>query len=207
LRFSIYQLKPAFQKLLNAPVQLLKRRCVSPNQVTLAALGLSLLYGALLCIWPGQSLLWAALPIVLLVRMALNAIDGLLAHAAAQQTKRGALLNELVDQLADAALYLPFAYAAGLSPELVVLSVLLASLTEFTGVVALSVGSPRGFAGPMGKSDRAFAFSILGLTVAAGAPPLLGNVLLGIVCCFSIWTIRNRFKLALKDSSTAPPKP
>ena len=114
MRISIYQLKPAFQKLLNAPVQVLKRHRVSPNQVTLAALLLSLIYGLLLWRFPGQKLLWAALPIVLLVRMALNAIDGLLARAAERQTKLGALLNEISDQLADAALYLPFTYAAGL---------------------------------------------------------------------------------------------
>ncbi len=200
MRLSIYQLKPAFQKLLNAPVQLLKRQRVSPNQVTLAALALSVVYGALLCIWPGQSLLWAVLPMVLLVRMALNAIDGLLARAAAQLTKLGALLNEIADQLADAALYLPFAYAAGLYSELVVLNVILASLTEFTGVAALTVGSARGFAGPMGKSDRAFAFAILALAVAAGAPALLGNSLLGVIACLSIWTIHNRVKLALANS-------
>ena len=206
MRLSIYQLKPAFQKLLNAPVQFLKCQRVPPNQVTLAALALSLIYGALLCIWPGQSLLWAVLPIVLLVRMALNAIDGLLARAAAQLTKLGALLNEIADQLADAALYLPFAYAPGLYPELVVLNVILASLAEFTGVAALAVGSPRGFAGPMGKSDRAFAFAILALAVAAGAPALFGNSLLGIIACLLVWTIRNRIKLALAYSA-APPTP
>ena len=200
MRLSIYQLKPAFQKLLNAPVQLLKRQRVSPNQVTLAALALSVVYGALLCIWPGQSLLWAVLPIVLLLRMALNAIDGLLARAAAQLTKLGALLNEISDQLADAALYLPFAYVAGLCPEWVVLNVILASLAEFTGVAALTVGSARGFAGPMGKSDRAFAFSILAIAVAAGAPALMGNSLLGVIACLSIWTIRNRIKMALASS-------
>ena len=207
MRISIYQLKPAFQKLLNAPVQALKHHRVSPNQVTLAALLLSLIYGLLLWRFPGQKLLWTALPIVLLTRMALNAIDGLLARAASQQTKLGALLNEISDQLADAALYLPFAYAAGLYPDLVVLTVLLASLAEFTGVAALTVGSPRGFAGPMGKSDRAFAFAILALAVAAGAPALFGNTLLGIIACLLIWTIRNRVKLALAHSPTVPPTP
>ena len=215
---SIYQLKPAFQKLLNAPVQLLKRFSISPNQVTLAALALSLFYGALLCAailwhWPGQALLWAVLPVVLLARMALNAIDGLLACAAAQQTKLGALLNELCDQISDAALYLPFAFVAGLYPALVVVTVLLAALAEFTGVAALTVGSARGFAGPMGKSDRAFGFAILGLMVAAGVPTAFGNALLAIVACLTIWTIRNRFKLALLSSPVqenppaAPPKP
>jgi CDP-diacylglycerol--glycerol-3-phosphate 3-phosphatidyltransferase len=207
LPLSIYQLKPAFQKLLSAPVQFLKRQHVSPNQVTLAALALSLIYGALLWRFPEQKLLWAALPVVLLLRMALNAIDGLLALAAAKQTKLGALLNEISDQLADAALYLPFAYAAGLWPELVVVTVLLAAMTEFTGVVALTIGSPRGFAGPMGKSDRAFAFAVLAIAVAAGASALLSNSMLGVIVCLLIWTIRNRVKLALAHSPTAPQIP
>lgn len=207
MRLSIYQLKPAFQKLLNAPVQLLMRHRVSPNQVTLVALALSVGYGALLWCWPGQTLLWAALPIILLLRMALNAIDGLLARAAGQQTKLGALLNEVSDQIADAALYLPFAYAAGLCPEWVVLNVVLALIAEFTGVAALLVGSTRGHAGPMGKSDRAFAFSILAIMLAASVPAIYGNVLLGIIACLTIWTLRNRVKLALLNSPTAPPTP
>lgn len=197
MRLSIYQLKPAFQKLLNAPVQWLKHHHISPNQVTLAALLLSIVYGVLLWRFPDHKWLWAALPLVLLLRMALNAIDGLLARAAAQQSKLGALLNEISDQLADAALYLPFAYAAGMCPELVVLTVILASLTEFVGLAALSVGGTRGFAGPMGKSDRAFAFSILAIAVAVGAPAAHSNTALGIIACLMIWTVRNRVKLAL----------
>ena len=207
MRLSIYQLKPAFQKLQNAPVQWLKRHQISPNQVTLATLVLSVFYGVLLWRFSGEKLLWAALPVVLLLRMALNAIDGLLARAAAQQTDLGGLLNEISDQISDAALYLPFAYVSGFYPELVVLTVILAALAEFTGLAALTLGSTRGFAGPMGKSDRAFAFSILAVAVAAGAPAALANIALGGIACLLIWTVRNRFKLALSNSQVAPPTP
>ena len=197
MRISVYQLKPAFQKLLNVPVQWLKGAGVSPNQVTLAALTLSLIYGLLLWQFPTEAALWAALPLVLLLRMALNAIDGLLARVSAQQTRFGALFNELADQMSDAALYLPFAYATGIRAEFAVLAVLLAGLAEFAGVLAVTVGSARGFAGPMGKSDRAVAFSVLAILVAAKAPEIWKNALLLVILLLLIWTILNRVKAAL----------
>ena len=49
------------------------------------------------------------LPAVLFVRMALNAIDGMLAREHGQKSALGAFLNELCDVVSDAALYLPFA--------------------------------------------------------------------------------------------------
>lgn len=48
------------------------------------------------------------LPIVLFIRMALNALDGMLARECNQQTRLGAILNETGDVISDIALYLPF---------------------------------------------------------------------------------------------------
>ena len=44
------------------------------------------------------------------LRMAFNAIDGMLAREFGQQSALGAFLNELTDVVSDAALYLPFAF-------------------------------------------------------------------------------------------------
>ena len=52
------------------------------------------------------------LPIWLFLRMALNAIDGMLAREFQQQSALGGYLNEITDVVADAALYLPFAFVA-----------------------------------------------------------------------------------------------
>jgi len=43
----------------------------------------------------------------LFIRMALNALDGMLAKEYALQSKKGAMLNEMGDVLSDIALYLP----------------------------------------------------------------------------------------------------
>ena len=58
-------------------------------------------------VWP-----FLLLPLWLFLRMALNAIDGMLAREFGQQSALGAYLNELSDVVSDAALYLPFAQLA-----------------------------------------------------------------------------------------------
>jgi CDP-diacylglycerol---glycerol-3-phosphate 3-phosphatidyltransferase len=200
VKFSIYQLKPAFQRLLMPLVLALQRRAVTPNQVTVFTLLFLCAFSGVLVMNPHQRSLWALFPVLLLLRMALNAIDGMLATVAQQKTPLGALLNEVCDQLADAALYLPFAYVTGIVPELVVLAVVLSGLCEFIGVVALSVGSPRGYAGPMGKSDRALMFSILALLVATAQPVLYSNGLLVLTLLLLLWTLRNRGRAALLNT-------
>ena len=84
------------------------------------------------------------------------------------QSPFGGFLNELTDVISDAALYLPFALVAALSAELIIFIVLASLLVEMTGVVAVQVGASRRYDGPMGKSDRAFAFGILAILLGLG---------------------------------------
>lgn len=203
MSFSIYQLKPKFQQLLQPLMRALLRCRVTPNQITLATMFLSLLYGAALAWQPDGSALWLGLPGFLLLRMALNAIDGMLANASGQQSRLGTLLNEMGDQVSDAALYLPFTLAAALHAPLVVLCVVGALLAEFAGLLALSVAVPRRFDGPMGKSDRAFWFGLLALLIAWRAAPLLLNGILMLVFALSAWTVFNRLRQALRASAPA----
>lgn len=203
MSISIYQLKPRFQQLLRPFLNLLSRVGVTPNQVTLAAMMLSLGYGGALALAPQWLGLWLGLPFFLLLRMALNAIDGMLANATGNKTALGALLNELCDQVSDIALYLPATLLAGVSTQLVVLVVVCALLAEFAGVLASSIGVARRFDGPMGKSDRAFAFGLLGLLVWAGVAPVWHNALLAVVLLLSLVTVFNRLRQALRLSAQA----
>ncbi len=198
MRISVYQLKPRFQQLLQPLLQRLARWGISPNQLTLATTGLMLLYGAALALYPGSQALWYGLPLVLLMRMALNALDGMLANATGQKTPLGAVLNELCDQVSDAALYLPFALVPGIHAGLLVVVVVAASWAECTGLAALAAGTQRRFDGPMGKSDRAVAFGLLGLLVAAAATPAWTNSLLVLVLVLLGWTLRNRVRAAVR---------
>ncbi len=197
---SIYQLKPRFQNLLRPGVQRLYARGVTANQVTLAAAAVSVLLGALLAWLPQHTWLFALIPLWMLLRMALNAVDGMLAREFGQQSKLGAYLNELSDVVADSALYLPFALLAGVSPTLVVLVVVLAVISEYAGVLGPMVGASRRYDGPMGKSDRAFCFGALGLAVAFAVPaPWIDGVLL-VVLLLSFYTLYNRVRHGLDET-------
>lgn len=103
---TIYDLKPRFQDLLRPASDGLAARGVTPNQVTLAALILSVVAGFGIVIIPDAALY--ALPVVLLVRMALNAIDGMMAREHKMQSVGGMFLNEIGDVVSDLALYIPF---------------------------------------------------------------------------------------------------
>ncbi|ALM84874.1 CDP-alcohol phosphatidyltransferase family protein [Bordetella sp. N] len=213
---SIYDLKPKFQQLLDWPTRKLYGAGVTANQVTLVAAVCSVALGAtlavLLAIQAGGGapvgLFWLALPIFLFIRMALNAIDGMLARRYHMQSALGALLNEAGDVVSDAALYLPFALLPGINGGWVVTLVLLSALSEMVGVLGQTVGGGRRYDGPLGKSDRAFLFGVLGLLLALDIPYLpwftavmiLANVLL-------VLTTWNRGRQALRAASTSETQP
>ncbi|MDH3614802.1 MAG: CDP-alcohol phosphatidyltransferase family protein [Gammaproteobacteria bacterium] len=168
---TIYDLKPAFQNLLRPLCRKLATAGYTANQVTSAAMLLSIIVGLLFALNPTAS--WAALliPVWLFLRMALNAIDGMLAREHNMQSDLGGILNELGDVVSDTALYLPFAVVPGIPAMLVVAVVLLSILTEMAGVVAVQIGASRRYDGPMGKSDRAFVFGLLALLLGIGLNP------------------------------------
>jgi CDP-diacylglycerol---glycerol-3-phosphate 3-phosphatidyltransferase len=197
MTFSIYQLKPRFQQLLQPLVGGLAAAGVTPNQLTVGTCLALLLYGAALAVWPQQRALWLGLVLVMPLRMAFNALDGMLAKHTQQQTRLGAVLNEVCDLVADLALYLPFALLPGVHAVLAVLAVALAVVAETTGLAAQAAGGPRRFDGPMGKSDRAAAYGALGLMAGLGWPALWLNLVLGAVLLLLMWTIGNRLRRAV----------
>jgi CDP-diacylglycerol--glycerol-3-phosphate 3-phosphatidyltransferase len=192
---SIYALKPRFQALLRPMVGTLYRAGITANQVTVAACVVSVMLGAWLA-WNAQASAWFVLvPIWLAIRMALNAIDGMLAREFGQASRLGAYLNELGDVIADSALYLPFALLPGSSPWLVWTIVALAIVSEMAGVLGLALGGERRYDGPMGKSDRAFVFGAVGLLVGLGVPMAQGfDWLWGALIALLAVTIVNRVR-------------
>lgn len=198
---SIYDLKPAFQARLRPVAAELARRGITANQVTVAAFILSLAAGALLLIWPGAALPLLLVPVVLFIRMALNAIDGMLAREHGQKSDLGALLNELGDLLSDAAFYLPFAAIPGVSAILVVTAVVLAGASELAGTAALLIGAARRYDGPMGKSDRALAFGAIAFLLGLGARAGLWlDLLFLVIVVLLLLTIANRIRGALAEA-------
>jgi len=133
------------------------------------------------------------------LRMALNAIDGMLAREFNQKSTLGAYLNELTDVVSDAALYVPFAFVQPFDLASVGAVILGAALTEMAGVVGVMAGASRRYDGPMGKSDRAFVFSLLAIWIALAELPAWAAWLMWGVVAATILTIVNRVRMGLKE--------
>ena len=199
---TIYDLKPRFQALLRPIAGRFVHGGVTANAVTLAALAMSLLQGASIALLPGARWPLLLLPLTLFVRMALNAIDGIMAKEHGQKTVRGAVLNELSDVVSDAALYLPFALISGVSASLVVLVVVSGVIAEFAGVLGPAIGASRRYDGPFGKSDRAFAFALIAVLLGLGlAPGSWTAALLAGMLALSAITIWNRARKAIAGAN------
>lgn len=195
---SIYKLKSQFQNILRPITRNLAYVGVTANQITILAMLLSCIVGCVIYLQTYWGLV--ILPIFLLVRMALNAIDGMLAREHDMQSKLGAVLNEMGDVVSDTALYLPFMWVSGFSPFMVIVIVILAIMSEMIGVVAVQIGAGRRYDGPMGKSDRAFVFGLLAVLLVFDV--LSQNWIFGIlisIILLLVWTIFNRAYRALKE--------
>lgn len=199
---SVYQLKPKFQSLLRPLVNKLFNAGVTANQVTIAACVGSLVIALVVGLLASHAWVFWLVPLWMFIRMALNAIDGMLAREFNQKSGLGAYFNELCDVIADSALFLVFAFVAAVNPLLVVLVVILSLLTEYAGVMAPLVGASRRYDGPMGKSDRALAFGVISAGIAIGWLPLTWiNVLLWVIAALLVYTLVNRIKQGLKEIS------
>ncbi|WP_288390255.1 CDP-alcohol phosphatidyltransferase family protein [uncultured Acinetobacter sp.] len=206
---SIYQLKPAFQNLLRPLVKQLYHKGVTANQVTVLAMLISVALAAYLLLHENIApyLIWLFIPLWMLVRMGFNAIDGMLAREFNQQTMLGAYLNELCDVISDTTLYGCFIAFGFIKPILLVAVIFMAILSEYAGVMAPLIGQARRYDGPMGKSDRAFCFSLLALWIVLASKlnsiiseqilHSVANGLLGIMALLLMLTISNRVRHAI----------
>ena len=195
LKVTLYELKPRFQALLRPLATWFAASGVTANAVTLAAAAGSVVLGLALSLAPERRALFLLMPVWLLIRMALNAIDGMLAREFGQKSKLGAYLNELCDVVSDAALVLPFCFVKPFGPASVLLVIFLAWLSEYAGVMGPLAGAERRYDGPLGKSDRAFAFGALGLWVGLLLPmPDWLFWLMPLLAILSAATIWNRVR-------------
>lgn len=198
---TIYDLKPRFQNLLRPAVRRLAEAGVTPNQITWLAFWLSLLGGLAVAWQPAERWPFLIIPPLLFVRMALNAVDGMLAREHGLRSPLGAMLNELGDACADAALYLPLGLVPGVGGAAAAVFAVLAVVSELAGLAAVQIGASRRYDGPLGKSDRAFAVGLIGLLLGLGVPP--GGwvtALLWALSALLLATSANRVRQALREA-------
>lgn len=174
---------------------------LTPNAITSIAIVGSVAAGAVVSQSARHPVLLLLLPGWLFLRMALNAIDGMMARELGMSTDLGAVLNELGDAVSDLGLYLPLALVYQPATWPVVAFSIGAVLTEFSGVLGRALGASRHYEGPMGKSDRAFVVGALGLVTFLFTESVLKfwPWVFAIGAMLTIVTCLNRTRKALKE--------
>jgi CDP-diacylglycerol--glycerol-3-phosphate 3-phosphatidyltransferase len=162
---SVYLLKPKFQKALQPILSAQRGAGVTPNQLTVSAVVLSALIGAALWFAVDRRVLLVAVPIGLFFRMALNALDGMMASTYGMTSRWGELLNELGDALSDFLVFFPLLRFPFANRFLVAAFLAFMAMNELVGVLGKILVGKRLYQGPMGKSDRALALGVFCLVL------------------------------------------
>ncbi|MEK6349406.1 MAG: CDP-alcohol phosphatidyltransferase family protein [Burkholderia sp.] len=201
---SLYSLKPRFQNCLRPITRAWAARGVTANQVTLGAAFGSIVVGALAGLGVGRHWPFLLIPVWLFLRMALNAIDGMLAREHGQKSVLGAYLNELGDVVSDVALVLPFLAVPGFSPTEVWGFALSAALVECAGLIGPLAGASRRYDGPVGKSDRAFAIGAFALWIGLGwTIGAAGIAIWWLLIALAVFTMVRRVRAGVAEAQAA----
>lgn len=208
---SLYQLKTQFQDQLRPLSDALVEQKITANQVTVSALLISV-GTAYVIAKPAKDnqALWLLLPSSLFIRMALNAIDGMMAREHGQASRLGAVLNEVGDITADIALIASLApHVANSKSQLlekinfsnqyhIIKLIALSTSTELLAITSDVALKARANQGPLGKSDRAFVLGVLGALIGSKAPLSLSQARIGQLCLLTeallIKTCLNRLR-------------
>ncbi|MBB6372086.1 CDP-alcohol phosphatidyltransferase family protein [Chryseobacterium shigense] len=198
---SVYKLKPKFQQLLTPVLLFLHKNKITANQITISSVLLSVIIGILF--WNADLSKWffLSLPIGLLLRMALNALDGMMARKFSQTSKLGEVLNEVGDIVSDIIIFFPLLKFQPESLYLIVIFIILSIINEFAGIMGKVVGKERRYDGPMGKSDRALILGIYGLAVFFGAHISgISQYIFGLIIILLIISTYIRLKKSLYEA-------
>ncbi|MGY2263319.1 CDP-alcohol phosphatidyltransferase family protein [Pseudomonas sp. SDO55104_S430] len=151
---------------------LLVKRNISPNQISVASIFFALVGAIALVISSGVAgSICCALAIQL--RLLCNLFDGMVAVEGGKQSAIGSLYNEFPDRIADSLLIVGLGYAL-YQPELGWFAALAAALTAYVRVFGGSIGLKQNFMGPMAKQHR-MAVMTVGLLLNAVEVYLRGS--------------------------------
>lgn len=149
---GIYNIKPWFREQLQPLIKLLWN--VHPDVLTWSALGLSIVSGVLLFNSYDHPFLAVLVVPLLFARLALNALDGMLAQQTGKARPAGEILNEVSDRLADVAIFLGLTLSPAVDKTWGLLSIISILIVSYVGILGKAVAGERVYIGVLGKADR-----------------------------------------------------
>lgn len=178
----------------------LSRSSITPNQISLLSIVFAALAAA--CLWllaEGGSVFWfVGVALGIQLRLVCNLLDGMVAVEGGKSTKSGELFNDIPDRIADPLILVSAGYATQLTwgLELGWVAGLLAVMTAYIRTLAVSVGAPADFRGPMAKQQRMALLT--GAALLSVVEPFFWNghwilwVALLVIALGAIWTAIRR---------------
>lgn len=197
---TTYDLKPAFQRILLPVLSRLRQVGVTPNALTWMAILLSGGLGYAFVLGMEHRSWFFLVAAGLLLRMALNALDGMMARQFNMTSNAGAILNELGDVVSDALVMWPLALLPEVHIGWVAALLWMSAVNECAGVLGASVGGERRYEGPMGKSDRTLVWGVFCMLLGAGVP-VEGHVQTGLCLVLAglCWSTFRRVRATLNE--------
>lgn len=201
---TIYNLKTKFQNFLRPAAEALHSWGITPNQITVFTCVLSLGYAICWILFADCIAIYLFFPVLFFIRMALNAIDGMIANEHNKKTQLGAVLNEICDVSADFFLAFALLFVAQVNVHLLWGFIYMSLLAEAARAWSFAVSGKHSHAGPLGKSDRGVVLISLAYLVAWEAwhrVDLRGpiEIILELAIVLLGLTVFNRLKFSLKE--------
>ncbi|HEX5490535.1 MAG TPA: CDP-alcohol phosphatidyltransferase family protein [Candidatus Udaeobacter sp.] len=114
---------------------------------------------AAICFWKSGGTRWLLLiaPLFCYLRLWFNMLDGMVAFAARNASRRGEILNDLPDRVSDVVIFAGVAHSGLMNPLIGYWAAIFAVLTAYVGLFGQALGVQRQFGGLMSKPWRMVA--------------------------------------------------
>lgn len=146
----------------------LSNKNITPNQISVMSVVFAFLSAICFLLMPYYSgVFYSVLAILAAVfiqgRLLCNLFDGMVAVEGGKSTAAGELFNDIPDRIADPLIIVSAGFAISVvtwGSSLGWLAAILAVMTAYIRTLAVSIGAPTNFAGPMAKQHRMAALTI-----------------------------------------------
>ena len=194
----------AFRATARRAVELCVRANVHPDTISYLSIVAAGLAG--IAFWQSRRFpaLLIAAPLLCYLRLWFNMLDGMVALASGNASKKGEIVNELPDRVSDILVFAGVAHSGWCHPLCAYWAMILALLTAYVGTLGQAVAGRREFGGIMSKPWRMVALHIGAWTTYAliifdrlpvvGSLTLLDwtNLLIIVGCIQTVWVrLRN----------------
>jgi len=161
---GIYSKKTQFQNILKPLHKLCKEKRIHPNTMTVIGIASSIIIGFVFFVAETHTLWLIMIPLLTLVRITTNALDGMLARSTKGINHNiGEVLNELGDRISDAFIFLGLAFSTYVWQFVGELTLVLILLNSYLSILSKAAGASRQYRGIMGKADRMIVISIMSI--------------------------------------------